>query len=114
MKELRLNFPDYPAEEQERDAARKAYLNKKYQPHAFILKVDGTYAHLIFSDGKPYHKFYDGKTLIDTYYAIRESYPQHKIKCIINKGLEDFLRLERKKEFAVNKLQRMINFNRGE
>lgn len=111
MKELRLNFPDYPAEEQERDAARKAYLNKKYQPHAFILKVDGTYAHLIFSDGKPYHKFYDNKTLFDTYYAIRESYPQHKIKCLINKGLEDYLRQQRKKEKAVSKSQLMINFN---
>jgi hypothetical protein len=111
MEELRLNFSDYPAKEQERDAARKAYLNKKYQPHAFILKVDGTYAHLIFSDGKPYHKFYDNKTLIDTYYAIRESYPQHKIKCLMNKGLEDYLRQQREKEKAVNKLQRMIDFN---
>jgi hypothetical protein len=111
IEEPRLPFSDYPAREQEKDAERRAYLNKKYQPHAFILKVDGVYAHLIFSDGKPYHKFYDNKTLIDTYYAIRESYPQHKIKCIINKGLEDYLRLEREKEKAVNKLQRMIDFN---
>jgi len=113
MKQLRLEFSDYSAAEQERDAERRRYLDKKYQPHAFLLRVDGVWAHMIFSDGKPFHKFYEGKTLIETFQELKEKHPLHKVKYIINKGLENYLRDVRKKELSVNKLQTMIDFNKG-
>lgn len=112
MKQLRINFPDYSTEEQERDVERFKYLEKKYQPHAFILKVDGVYAHLILTGEKPLHKFYEGKDLFETYYELKEEYPRHKIKCLMNKGLEDYLRDVRKKELAVKSRQLKINFER--
>lgn len=112
MKELRIPFPDYTPEEQERDVEHFRTLEKKYQPHVFILKVDGVYAHLIFSEGRPFHKFHDGKNLFETYYEIREQYPHHKIKCLMNKGLEDYLRDVRQKERAVKSRQLKINFER--
>lgn len=109
--EQRLPFSDYPAEEQEQDAERHAYLQKKYQPHAFLLKVSGTWAHLTFDGGKMQHKFYEGKNLYQMFNEIKETHPNHKLKYIINKGLEDYLRDVRKKEMAINKLQLMIDFN---
>ena len=112
MKEQRINFPDYSTEEQERDVERFKLLEKKYQPHAFILKVDGVYAHLILTGEKPLHKFYDGKDLFETYYELREKFPQHKVKCLMNKGLEDYLRDVRKKEQAIKSRQLKINFER--
>ena len=36
MKQLRLNFSDYSAKEQERDVERFKLLEKKYQPHALF------------------------------------------------------------------------------
>ena len=112
MKEQRINFPDYSTEEQERDVERFKLLEKKYQPHAFILKVDGVYAHLILTGEKPLHKFYEGKDLFETYYELKEEYPQHKVKCLMNKGLEDYLRDVRQKERAVKSRQLKINFER--
>lgn len=112
MKQLRINFPDYSAEEQERDVERFKYLEQKYRPHAFILKVDGVYAHLILSAGKPLHKFYEGKNLFETYYELKDQFPQHKIKCLMNKGLEDYLRNVRKKEQAIKSRQLKISFGR--
>ena len=41
MEEQRLDFSDYPAKEQEKDVERFKFLEKKYQPHIFLLKVDG-------------------------------------------------------------------------
>lgn len=40
MKELRLDFPDYPADNQERDAQRHEEKQKK---DVYIVKVRGTY-----------------------------------------------------------------------
>lgn len=112
MKEQRLDFSDYSAEEQERDVERFKYIERKYQPHAFILKVDGIYAHLILSNGEPYHRFYEGKNLFETYYELKEKFPQHKVRCLMNKGLEDYLRDVRKKERAVKSRQLKISFER--
>ena len=76
MKEQRLNFSDYSAEEQERDAERHTYLQKKYQPHAFLLKVSGTWAHITFDGGEMQHKFYDGKNLYQMFNEIKQTHPQ--------------------------------------
>lgn len=115
MKEViegRLNFSDYPAKEQERDADRHAYLQKKYQPHAFLLKVSGTWAHITFDGGEMQHKFYDGMNLYQMYTEITRTHPNHKLKYIINKGLEDYLRDVRQKEQAIKAKQLSINFEK--
>lgn len=112
-KQGRLGFSDYSAAEQEADAERHAYLQKKYQPHAFLLKVSGTWAHITFNGGEMQHKFYDGMNLYQMYNTITRTHPNHKLKYIINKGLEDYLRDVRQKEQAIAKRQLSINFNNG-
>jgi hypothetical protein len=104
MKELRINFPDYTVEEQERDVERFKRLEKKYQPHIFLLKFDGLWASMTFSDGVK-HTFYDGMNLYQTYNKVKETHPNHKMKYIINKGLENYLREQRKKELSRKSLQ---------
>lgn len=113
MKEQRIPFPDYTPEEQEADVERHAYLQKKYQPHAFLLKVSGTWAHITFDGGEIQHKFYDGMNLYQMYTEITRTHPNHKLKYIINKGFEDYLRDVRQKEQAIAKRQLTINFNGG-
>jgi hypothetical protein len=113
MTEQRLNFSDYSAEEQERDAERHAYLQKKYQPHAFLLKVSGTWAHITFDGGEMQHKFYDGMNLYQMFNEIKQTHPNHKLKYVINQGLENYLRDVRQKEQAIAKRQLTINFNGG-
>jgi hypothetical protein len=104
MKEQRLDFSDYPAKEQEKDVERFKLLEKKYQPHIFLLKFDGLWASMTFSDGVK-HTFYDGMNLYQTYNKVKETHPNHKMKYIINKGLENYLREQRKKELSRKSLQ---------
>lgn len=113
MKQLRIDFPDYPAEQQERDVERFKYLEKRYQPHIFLLKVDGMWASMTFSGGKVTHKFYENMNLYQTFNAVKESHPLHKMKYIINKGLEYYLRQEWQKEQAIKARQLSINFGGG-
>ena len=103
----RLNFSDYSAKEQERDVEKFKRLEKKYQPHVFLLRVNGVWAHMTFYDGLK-HKFYDGKTLIETWKELVKTHPNCKIKFIMNEGLENYLRDVRKKETLVKQLK--INF----
>lgn len=112
MTEQRLDFSDYPAKEQERDAERHAYLQKKYQPHAFLLKVSGTWAHITFDGGEMQHKFYEGKNLYQMYTEITRTHPNHKLKYVINQGLENYLRDVRQKEQAIKAKQLSINFEK--
>ena len=51
MKEQRFDFSDYSAKEQEADVERFKELEKKYQPHIFLLKFDGLWASMTFSEG---------------------------------------------------------------
>lgn len=111
MKQLRIDFSDYPAEQQERDVERHAYLQKKYQPHIFFIKFDGIWATMTFAGGIN-HTFYEGKNLYQTFNAVKEKYPHHKMKYIINKGLEDYLRDVRKKEHAAKAKQLSIDFSK--
>lgn len=104
-KQLRIPFPDYTPEQQERDANSR----KVHKPTLFVLKVDGVWAHLDF-DLK--YKFYENKNLFQMYNEIKESHPNHNLKYIINQGLENYLRDMKKREAENNKLQLMINFNK--
>ena len=104
MEEQRLDFSDYPAKEQEKDVERFKLLEKKYQPHIFLLKFDGIWASMTFTDGIDY-KFYDGMNLYQTFKKVQRTHPNHKMKYIINKGLENYLRDMRKKENIIKQRQ---------
>lgn len=97
MKQLRLNFSDYSAKEQEADVERFKELEKKYQPHIFLLKFDGLWASMTFHDGVK-HTFYEGMNLYQTFNKVKETHPFHKMKYIINQGLENYLREQYRKE----------------
>lgn len=97
MEQLRLNFSDYSAKEQEADVERFKELEKKYQPHIFLLKFDGLWASMTFSDGIK-HTFYEGMNLYQTFNKVKETHPNHKMKYIINQGLENYLREQYRKE----------------
>lgn len=108
MKEQRLNFSDYSAQEQEADVKRFIDASKKvHKPTLFVLKVDGEWAHL---DLKMKHKFYGDKNLFQMYNEVKQTHPEHNLKYIINKGLEDYLRDVRQKEQAIKAKQLSINF----
>lgn len=98
MKEQRLDFSDYSAKEQESDVERFKKLEKKYQPHIFLLKVSGMWASMTFTGGKISPKFYEGMNLYQTFNAVKKAHPFHKMKYIINQGLENYLREQYRKE----------------
>ncbi|MBQ7412650.1 MAG: hypothetical protein IJ077_08575 [Eubacterium sp.] len=112
MKQLRIDFPDYPAKEQEKDVERFKLLEKKYQPHIFLLKFDGLWASMTFTGGKIRHKFYEGMNLYQTFNAVKKTHPFHKMKYIMNEGLENYLRDMRKKELSRKSLQLNIDFTK--
>ena len=105
MKEQRLDFSDYPAKEHEKHVERFKQLEKKRQPHIFLLKVDGLWASMTFTGGEIHHKFYEGMNLYQTFNAVKETHPNHKMKYIMNDGLENYLREQRKKELSIKSLQ---------
>lgn len=102
MKELRLNFSDYPAVEQEYDAQRI----KKTLRHVYLMRVDGEWAHFIVTQRGDDYKFYGDKTLTEVYYDIKENYPDYKPRVLRNEGLENYLRDRKPKD-----LQLRIPFN---
>lgn len=85
MKQLRLDFSDYSAKEQEKDAIKSRF------KQVYLMKVDGVWAHFTIIDGKDDYDSYDGD-LTQTYYEVKRKLPQHAVKVIQNKGLEDYLR----------------------
>lgn len=58
---------------------------------------------------EPY--FYENKNLFQVYNEIKESYPQHRVKYIINQGLENYLKEEYKKKKIIEAKQLQIKFN---
>lgn len=103
MKQLRIDFPDYSAREQERDAMRSRFRQ------VYLMRVDGKWAHYTLIDGKEDYDSHDGD-LTQTYYEVKQKLPQHSVKVIQNKGLEDYLRdmLPRKKQAQKNSKQLTI------
>ena len=91
MKQLRINFPDYPTEEQEKDAMKAHRL--KVIRHAYLMKVDGEWAHFIIgTQGKDDIDFYGDMTLEQVYRKITKTRPEYTPKVIMNTGLENYLR----------------------
>lgn len=97
VKEQRLPFSDYPADEQERDAMRSRFRQ------VYLMKVDGKWSHFTIINGKDDYDSYEGD-LTQTYYEVKQKLPLHSVKVIQNKGLEDYLRdmLQKKKQAQTN------------
>ena len=113
MKEQRFNFSDYSAKEQEADVKRFIDASKKvHKPTLFVLKVDGEWAHI---DLKMKHKFYGDKNLFQMYNEVKQTHPEHNLKYIINKGLENYLREMKLREREIRQLDiwGKNNDNRG-
>jgi len=112
MKQLRLDFSDYSAREQERDTMRSRFRQ------VYLMRVDGKWAHYTLVEGKEDYDSHDGD-LTQTYYEIKAQFKEHTVKVIQNKGLEDYLRdmLPKKKQAQTNIKQLTIwevkNDNRG-
>lgn len=106
-KQLRIPFPDYPAKEQEQDLERFKLLENKYQPHIFLLKFDGLWASMTFTNGIKYN-FYENMNLYQTYNKVKETHPNHKMKYIMNEGLENYLRDQYRIKQKITKYQLQI------
>lgn len=104
MKEQRLNFSDYSAEQQEADARK----HKTHKPLLFVMKVDGEWAHL---DSQLHYKFYEDRNLFQMYNEIKRTHPEHNLKYIINEGLENYLREMKRREQKYKQLR--IDFSKG-
>jgi hypothetical protein len=100
MKEQRLNFSDYSAEQQEKDIVEA--IKKVHKPILFVLKVDGEWAHL---DYQLHYKFYEDKNLFQMYNEVKRTHPEHRLKYIINEGLENYLRDMKRRERKYKQLQ---------
>lgn len=112
-KELRFDFPDYPAAEQEKDAIRKKPL--KVLRHAYLMKINGEWAHFIIGQGGEDIDFYERLKLPEVCAALKKRFPEHTPRVIMNEGLENYLRdkrpeIMRKKHYK----QLTINFNGGQ
>lgn len=113
MAEGRLNFSDYSAKEQKADSIRRCLRQ------VYALKVDGVWSHFAIIDGKDNYDFYDGKDIADTYFELKARFPEHQVRVIQNKGIENYLRdkraeKERKKQQAIDARQLKINFGERE
>ena len=110
--EQRLPFSDYTPEEQERDAKRAKRL--KVIRHAYLMKIDGEWAHFIVGTrGVHDIDFYGDRKLDEVYYKLSRERPDYTPKVIMNEGLENYLR-DRRPEFKKRKAKQLtINFNGG-
>lgn len=94
--EQRLPFSDYPAEEQERDAKRAKRL--KIIRHAYLMRIDGEWAHFIVSQKGDDIGYYDEMKLPEVYEKLKRTRPEYTPKVIMNEGLENYLR-DRRPEY---------------
>lgn len=106
MKQQRLNFSDYTAEQQEADARKAKKL--KVPQHAYLMKIDGEWAHFIVGqNGKDDIDFYGDMELTAVYKKLKITRPEYTAKVIRNRGLEEYLR-DHKKEYRKKEKQLQI------
>lgn len=110
MTEQRIPFPDYTPEEQEADA-KKAHRLKVIR-HAYLMKVDGEWAHFIVGTrGKDDIDFYGDRKLDEVYYRLSRERPEYTPKVIQNEGLENYLR-DHRAEYK-KKINRQLSLDFG-
>ena len=111
MKEQRLNFSDYSAEQQEQDAKRAKRI--KVIRHAYLMRIDGEWAHFIVSPKGDDIGYYDEMKLPEVYEKLKRKRPEYTPKIIQNEGLENYLR-DRRPDFKKRMAKQLtINFERG-
>ena len=81
-----------------------------YLLEGMILKSIPLWASITFTGGKISPKFYEGMNIYQTFNAVKKTHPFHKMKYIINKGLENYLRQQYTKEQMIKAKQLSINF----
>ena len=92
--ETRIDFPDYTADNQERDAQKHEYLQ---ETDVYIVKVKGEYGVYIPRKSLPFCLNSDEGDNLSTFWAKTKKFftEEMKIKpryhCIINKGIEDYV-----------------------
>lgn len=94
--EQRLPFSDYTPEEQEQDAKRAKRL--KVIRHAYLMRIDGEWAHFIVSQKGDDIDYYDEMKLPQVVDRLKRTRPEYTPKVIMNEGLENYLR-DRRPEF---------------
>ena len=113
VKQLRIDFPDYSAEQQERDVQRHAEQARKVKliRHAYLMRVDGEWVHFIVSQQGDNIDYYEEMKLPEVVESLKRKFPDYTPKVIQNEGLENYLR-DRRPEFVKKRnRQLMINFN---
>lgn len=111
MKEERIPFPDYPPEEQEKDAQRAK--QTKVIRHAYLMKISGEWAHFIIGQGGEDIDFYEDMKLPEVCAKLKRKFPDHQPRVIMNEGLENYLRDQRPRIMRGRDKQLTINFNGG-
>lgn len=98
IEEQRLNFSDYNAKEQEKDAMK---LSNKV---VYLMKIEDRWAWYHHKpDGANFRFSKPGAKIIDAYNMLSEDFPDHitnPIRLVVNPGLEEWLkaRLEEVKQ----------------
>lgn len=110
--EQRLPFSDYSAEQQEQDAKRAKRL--KVIRHAYLMRIDGEWAHFIVGTrGVDDIDFYGDRKLDEVYYKLSRERPEYTPKVIMNEGLENYLR-DRRAEFVKKRNKQLsIDFEKS-
>jgi len=112
-KELRIPFPDYLPEEQEKDAKHARQI--KVIRHAYLMKIHGEWAHFIIGQGGEDIDYYENLKLPEVCAKLKKKFPNYQPRVIMNEGLENYLR-DRRAEIMRKKhhKQLAINFNGGQ
>lgn len=89
IKEQRLNFSNYTADEQEKDVKKHKIM--QVPRHAYLMRIHGEWAHFIITQKCDDIGFYGDKNLGEVYRELKEKRPAFTPKVIQNEGLESYL-----------------------
>lgn len=101
IKEQRLNFSNYTADEQEKDVKKHKIM--QVPRHAYLMRIHGEWAHFIITPKCDDIRFYGDKKLPEVYKELKERRPEFTPKVIQNEGLENYLadvKKEREKKYG--------------
>lgn len=105
MTEQRIPFPDYTPEEQEADVKKSKRL--KLIRHAYLMRIDGEWAHFIIGQGGEDIDYYEDMKLPQVVKKLERTKPEYMPKVIMNEGLENYLR-DRRPEYKKRMARQLI------
>lgn len=94
MKQLRIDFPDYTADNQERDAERHEERQKK---DIYIVKVRGTYGAYLPRESLPISVNSDHGDNLTSFYGKAKDFFENELHikprfhCVLNHGIEEHI-----------------------